>query len=86
LLSLLLSGCVTNSKGQVSLAGSTGVAGGVLILGGATLAAGVCQPNPDRPSSMECDDVKRGDPVDAIALVLAGVSLMALAVLIDRVE
>lgn len=81
LLSLLLSGCVTNSKGRVNVTASTGVLGGVLIVGGAALGAGACQPSPE-----QCDKVERGDPVAAGALVIAGISLLALAVLFDRVE
>jgi hypothetical protein len=77
---------VTDSKGRVSLATPTGVVGGVLVLGGASVAAGRCEPDMDRPSSRRCESTERGDPATAVALVLVGVSLMALAVLIDRVE
>jgi hypothetical protein len=40
----------------------------------------------DRPSARQCESTEGGDPVLATALVLTGVSLMALAVLIDDFE
>jgi hypothetical protein len=77
-LLLLLSGCIT-SKGRVNVTATTGVWGGALIVGGAAVGAGRCE-----PSSEQCDHVERGDPAVATGLVLAGVSLMALAVLFHR--
>ncbi len=76
---LLLTSCFSNSNGQVNLAASSGIWGGVLIVGGAGVAAGRCQPNPE-----ECDHVERGDPVLATALVISGVALLGLAYLFDR--
>jgi len=77
-LSLVLAGCVT-SHGRVNVTATTAVWGGALILGGATIGAGTCQ-----PSSDQCERIERGDPVMAGALVLAGVSLVALAVLFHQ--
>ncbi len=77
----LLSGCVTNSKGHVNLTATTGIWGGALIVGGAAVGAGRCQPSPE-----QCEDVERGDPVTAGALLIAGASLIALAMLFHRVE
>ncbi len=80
LLSLLLSGCVT-SHGRVNVTATTGGWGGALIVGGAAVGAGRCE-----PSSEQCEHVERGDPVFASALVITGVSLIALAVLFDRAK
>lgn len=79
ILSLLLTGCLTNGQGRVNLAASTGVWGGALIVGGAAVGAGGCEPGTD-----QCDRVERGDPVLAGALVLSGVALLWLAYLFDR--
>ncbi|HUS29147.1 MAG TPA: hypothetical protein VMZ53_11570 [Kofleriaceae bacterium] len=81
-LSLLLSaGCITNAQGRVNVTASTGTLGGALILGGAIVGAGECQPTPD-----QCDHVERGEPAVAATLVLVGASLVVLAVLFDRAE
>lgn len=77
-LSFLLAGCIT-SNGRVNTAATTGVWGGALIVGGATMGAGTCQ-----PSAEQCERVERGDPVVAGTLVIAGVSLIALAYLFQQ--
>ena len=77
-LSLVLTGCIT-SHGRVNATATTAVWGGALIVGGATIGAGACEPSPD-----QCDRIERGDPVVAGALVLSGVGLVALAVLFHQ--
>ncbi len=69
---LLLSGCIT-SNGRVNVTATTGVWGGAMIVGGATLGAGTCE-----PSDEQCDRVER-DPAAAAALVIGGAGLLALA-------
>ncbi len=81
LLSVLLSGCVMSSKGHVNVTATTGIWGGALIVGGAAVGAGRCEPTPE-----QCDHVERGDPVFAGALVIAGAALIGLAMLFHRVE
>jgi hypothetical protein len=72
-LSLALAGCIT-SNGRVNVAASTGVLGGALIVGGATIGAGSCQPSPE-----QCERIERGSPVATGVLVLAGAGLIGLA-------
>ncbi len=74
-LPLLLAGCIT-SNGRVNVAATTGVWGGALIVGGASVGAGSCQ-----PSDEQCERIERGDPMVAGTLVVAGVGLLALAYL-----
>ena len=79
MLSLLLAGCFTNGQGRVNVAASTGIWGGALIVGGAAVGAGRCE-----PSAEQCEQVERGDPVFAGALVITGAALLGLAYLFDR--
>lgn len=76
---LLLTGCIS-SRGRVNVPATTGVWGAALIVGGATLAAGTCE-----PSDEQCDRVER-DPVAAGGFIIAGASLLALAWLIHHSE
>ncbi len=80
LLSLLMTGCVT-TKGRVNVTATTGAWGGALIVGGAAIGAGQCEPTPE-----QCDRVERGDPVFAGGMVIAGAALIALAVLFHQAE
>ena len=75
----LLSGCIS-SHGRVNVAATTAVWGGAMIVGGATLGAGTCE-----PSDEQCDRVER-DPAAAVALVVGGASLLALAWLFHQSE
>lgn len=79
LVLLLISGCITDSQKRVNVTATTGVWGGALIVGGAAVGAGRCEPSPD-----QCDHVERGDAVVAGGMVLVGISLIALAVLFHR--
>ena len=74
-LPLLVAGCIT-TNGRVDVTATTGVWGGALIVGGATVAAGTCQ-----PSAEQCEHVERGDPMFAGTLIVAGAGLLALAYL-----
>jgi hypothetical protein len=73
-LSLLLTGCIS-SNGRVNVAATTGVWGGAMIVGGAALGAGVCE-----PSDEQCDRVEH-DPAAAAALIVGGAALLGLAYL-----
>ena len=76
---LLLTGCIT-SRGRVNVPATAGVWGAAMIVGGATLAAGTCE-----PSDEQCDRVDR-DPAAAAGFVIAGASLLTLAWLIHHSE
>lgn len=73
---VLCSSCYVNARGRVDPTVTAGVWGGALILGGAVVGAGTCQPTPE-----QCDSVERGSPVTATAMVLAGIGLVGLAYL-----
>jgi len=77
----LLAGCWTNSRGHINVPATTGIWGGALVVGGAVVGAGSCQPSPE-----QCEHIERGDPIVAGTLVVAGVSLLALAYLFDRAD
>ena len=79
-LPLLVAGCIT-SHGRVNVTATTGVWGGALIVGGASVAAGSCQ-----PSAEQCERIERGDPMFAGTLIVAGVGLLALAYLFHQAD
>ena len=74
---LLVSGCIS-SNGRVNVAATTGVWGGAMIVGGASLGAGRCE-----PSDEQCDRVEH-DPAAAAALIVGGVALLGFAWLIHH--
>ncbi len=76
---LLFTGCVTH-RGRVNVAATTGVWGAAMIVGGASLAAGTCE-----PSDEQCDRVER-DPAAAGALIIGGAALLGLAYLFHQTD
>ena len=76
---LLLTGYVTH-HGRVNVAATTGVWGAAMIVGGASLAAGTCE-----PSDAQCDQVQR-DPAAAAGLVIGGAALLGLAWLFHQTD
>jgi hypothetical protein len=74
---LLVSGCIS-SRGRVNVAATTGVWGGAMIVGGAALGAGVCE-----PSDEQCDRVEH-DYAASAALIVGGVALLGLAWLVHH--
>jgi hypothetical protein len=78
LLCLVLSSCVT-SRGRVDPTATVAVWGGAMIVGGAVVGAGTCEPTPE-----QCDTVERGSPLAAGALVIGGAALIGLAYLFHQ--